>query len=110
MSKYTRRNRLNKLGKLNIIINELQQEINKKENIRSIFIIPTCLTIFKSVINYDNSGDLLTFIVQYAVITLIAFMTVTAFYKMYDCKTFNKYTGIERLKELLVHVSIKHGK
>ena len=84
ISNYIRKNKLNKLGKLDIIINEIQQEVNKKAETKNIFVIPSVLTLFTSVANYDSNIGLLAFIIQYGVLIISAILVITAFYKLYD--------------------------
>lgn len=112
ITEYIRKNKLNKLGKLSIVINELQDEINKSPEkiLRESITISGVLGIFTSFLNFDIQNSLIVYILQYLMCIMSCLYFLLGLRKLYDCKTFSKYIGLERLKELLIHAALKHGR
>ena len=111
ISNYIRKNKLRKFSKLSIIINELQQEIDKKsiKKYIEILIIPAIFSLAVDIANSNGVNDVVLF-VRYIICTGVTISVVYFLNNLGDYNRFKRYIGLERLKELLIHAAIKHGR
>lgn len=112
ITNYVRKNKISKAGKLQIVINELQEKINSVwyNKYKEVFIIPAILTFAMSIIQYDEKIGLAAYLLQSIIVVMCVIVITICFNEIYYIATFKKYAGLKRLKELLVNVSLKHGK
>jgi len=112
ITNYVRKNKISKVGKLQIIINELQEKINSVwyNKYKEMFIIPAILSFAMSIIQYDEKIGLAVYLLQSIFVVVFVIVVTKGFNEICHMAIFNKYMGLKRLKELLVNVALKHGK
>lgn len=112
ITNYVRKNKISKVGKLQIVINELHEKINSVGYNKSqeLFIIPAILSFAMSMIQYDEKIGFAVYLLQSIFCVVFAIVVTKGFNEICHMANFKRYTGLKRLKELLVNVSLKYGK
>lgn len=112
ISDYIRKNKINKLGKLSIIIDEITKEIDNKlyKKYIDIIIMPAIFNFFINIVNLNYEKDIMGLLTVVVICILTTYAYANLIDKIDQSNVFNKYSGLERLKELLVHASLKHGR
>ncbi len=112
ISNYVRKNKLRKLSKLSIVIDEIQKEIDRKSINKyiEILIIPAVFSFVIDIAKSNSINESAVLFVRYIICVGVTMSSVYCINNLNIYNVFNKYIGLERLKQLLIYIAIKKGR